>query len=165
MKPIWATLICGFLLLIPAWVGLNMFNVSMFLSPLPALTIIPTFLLDAMHLQAVAMVIPAILFFAWNPGLVQGSHLIPKRTNVLFLIAAVLSVIWFIGGWKDGLHYQGPTYTHLICALNVAWVASLGAFLFLRRKSVPSFASNLTFHMLFFAWLGWDAFPYLGELP
>jgi hypothetical protein len=165
MKPIWATLICGFLLLVPAWVGLSLFNVSMFLSPLPALTIIPTFLLDAMHLQAVAVVIPTILFFSWNPGLFQGSHLIPKRTYVLFLIMAVMSVIWFIGSWKYGLQYQGPTYTHLICALNVAWLAGLGVFLFLRRKSDPSFASNLAFHLLFFAWLGWYAFPYLGELP
>jgi hypothetical protein len=165
MKPIWATLICGFLLLIPAWVGLNLSNVSMFLSPLPALTIIPTFLLDAIHLQAIAVVIPAILFFAWNPGLFKGSNLIPKRTYLLFLIMAALSVVWFIGGWKYGLQYQGPTYTHLICALNVAWLAGLGAFLFLRRKSDPSFASNLAFHLLFFAWLSWYAFPYLGELP
>jgi hypothetical protein len=28
-----------------------------------------------------------------------------------------------------------------------------------------SFASNLIFHWLLFAWLGWFAFPYLGESP
>jgi hypothetical protein len=165
MKSTWATLICGFLLLIPAWVGLNLFNVSMFLSPLPALTIIPTFLLDAMHLQGIAVAIPSILFFSWNPSLFRGSDTMPKRSYALFAIATVLSVIWFIGSWKYGLQYQGPTYTHLICALNVVWLAGLGVFLFLRRKSDPSFASNLAFHLLFFAWLGWYAFPYLGELP
>jgi hypothetical protein len=165
MKPAWVTLICGFLLLIPAWVGLHLFGVTMLLSPLPALTIIPAFLLDAMHLQAAALVIPVILFFAWNPGLFRGTETIPRRTYVLFAIATVLSTIWFVGSWKYGLQYQGRTYTYLICALNAAWLSGLGVFLFLRRKYDPSFASNLAFHLLFFAWLGWYAFPYLGELP
>src|SRR5271170_4862983 len=98
MKPTWLTLASGLFLLIPASVGLHIF--SMLLPPLPALTIIPAFLLDALHLQVVAVVIPTTLFFAWNPGLFRGSKTIPKRTYVLFVIAIVLSVVWFIGGWK-----------------------------------------------------------------
>ena len=76
-----------------------------------------------------------------------------------------MSVIWFIVGWNYGLHYQGPTYTRFICALNFVWIVGLGALLFLRRKSNPSFTFNLVFHLLLFTWLGWCAFPYLGELP
>ena len=78
----------------------------------------------------------------------------PKRTYTLFVIAAVLSVIWFIRGWKYGLQYEGPTFTHFICAVNIVWVVGLGVLLFLRQKVNPSFISNLAFHLLFFAWLG-----------
>jgi len=165
MKPAWVTLISGLLLLIPASVGLFLTGIPALLCPLPCLTVVPAFLLSGMHLEHAAVVIPVILFFAWNPSLFRGSSTIPKRTYVLLVIAAVISVIWFIAGWKDGLQYQGPTYMHYICVLNIAWLVGLGAFLLLRRKSDSSFASNLVFHLLFFAWLGWYAFPYLGELP
>jgi hypothetical protein len=105
MKPAWVTLICGLLLLIPAAAGLFLTGVPTVLIPLPALTIVPAFLLDALHLQAVAVVIPTILFFVWTPGLFRGSKAMPKRTYVLFVITTVLSVIWFIGGWKYRLRY------------------------------------------------------------
>jgi hypothetical protein len=165
MKPTWVTLISGLVLVIPATIGLFLTGVPTLLCPLPYLTVVPALLLSGMHLQYAAVLIPVILFFAWNPGLFRGSSTIPKRTYILFVIAAVMSVIWFIPGWKYGLQYQGPTYTHYICVLNIAWIAGIGVLLFLRRNHHPSFASNLAFHLLFFAWLGWYAFPYLGELP
>lgn len=165
MKAARVTLISSLLLLIPASVGLFLTGTPTLLCPLPCLTVVPAFLLSGIHLEHAAVVIPAILFFAWNPSLFRGSSTIPKRTYLLFVFATVLSVIWFIGGWKYGLQYQGPTYTHLICALNVAWIAGLGVLLFRLRKLDPSFASNLAFHLLLFTWLGWYAFPYLGELP
>jgi hypothetical protein len=165
MRPTRITLIAGFFLLIPTTVGLFLTGVPTLLCPLPYLTIVPAFLLSAGHSQVAAVAIPTIRFFAWNPGLFQRSSTIPKRTYALFVSAAVMSVIWFVGGWKYGLQYQGPTYTHYICALNIAWIAGLAVLLFLGRKRDPSFASNLVFHLLFFAWLGWCAFPYLGELP
>jgi drug/metabolite transporter (DMT)-like permease len=165
MRPTWVTFISGLLLLIPATLGLFLTGVPTVFCPLPALTILPLFLFGDMHVQFVPVVIPLILFFVWNPDLFRGGGTIPKRTHILFVFATVLSVIWFIGGWNYGLQYQGPTYTHLICALNVAWIAGLGVLLFRRRKLDPSFASNLVFHLLFFAWLSWYAFPYLGELP
>jgi hypothetical protein len=165
MKPTRITLIAGFLLLIPATVGLFLTGFPTLLCPLPFLTVVPAFLLSTGHSQVAAVVVPTILFFAWNPGLFRGSSTMPKRTYTLFVIASVLSVIWFIRGWKYGLQYEGPTFTHFICAVNIVWVVGLGVLLFLRQKVNPSFISNLAFHLLFFAWLGWYAFPYLGELP
>lgn len=165
MKLTWVTLISGLLLLIPATIGLFLTGVPTLLCPLPYLTVVPAFLLSSMHLEHAAVLIPVILFFAWNPSLFRGSSTIPKRTYVLFVIATVMSVIWFIVGWNYGLQYQSPTYTHYICVLNIAWIAGIGALLLLRQKRNPSFASNLVFHLVLFAWLGWYAFPYLGELP
>jgi len=165
MKPTWVTLISGLLLLIPSTVGLFLTGVPTLLCPLPCLTVVPAFLLSSMHLEHAAILIPLILFFAWNPSLFRGSSTIPKRTYILFVTATVMSVIWFIVGWKYGLQYQGPAYTHYICVLNIAYIAGIGATLLLRRNRNPSFAFNLLFHLAFFAWLGWYAFPYLGELP
>ena len=161
MKPSWVTVLSGLMLLIPASVGLFLTGVPTLLCPLPFLTVVPAFLLANMHLELAAVLIAAILFFTWNPGLFQGHCLIPKRTYGLLLIAVILSLMWFIAGWK----YQGRTDTHLISAINVVWLTGFGAFLFLRRKFTSSFANNLVLHLLFFAWLGWYAFPYLGELP
>jgi hypothetical protein len=36
---------------------------------------------------------------------------------------------------------------------------------FIWAKRQPSFGRNLLAHWLLFVWLGWYAFPYLGELP
>lgn len=39
----------------------------------------------------------------------------------------------------------------------------LAAYVFNQRR--PSFASNLCWHAIAFAWLGFAAFPWMGELP
>jgi hypothetical protein len=165
MRPALVTLIFGLLLLIPATVGLFLTGVPTLLCPLPYLTVVPAFLLSGMHLERSVIAIPMIFFFAWNPSLFLGGSAIPKRTYILFVIATVMSVIWFIVGWKYGLEYQGPAYTHYICLLNIFWIAGIDILLLLRRRSNPSFASNIILHFVLFAWLGWYAFPYLGELP
>jgi hypothetical protein len=63
-----------------------------------------------------------------------------------------------------GLEFQGPVFTYGSClenilALALLWIA------FIRAKRAPSFRRNLLAHWMLFVWLGWYAFPYLGELP
>jgi len=107
--------------------------------------------------------LPSLLFFAWNPGLVRGQTRVPKRSYVLAIILTVLSVLYFIGGWRYGVKYEGIEYTQNVCFVNVFWVGVLAAE-FVLAGARPSFQRNLTVHWLFFAWLGWYAFPWLGEL-
>jgi hypothetical protein len=165
MKFNWITLLSGMALLAPAWIGLFLSGVPTVFAPLPALTVIPAFLLVSGHLTFVAVTIPTLLFFAWHPALFKGSNIFPKRTYVLFTAVAVLNAICFIGGWKFGLEYQGARYTYAVCAINVAWTAGLGMLLWRCRRITMSFTYNLVVHWLLFAWLAWYAFPYLGELP
>jgi hypothetical protein len=110
------------------------------------------------------VLIPVVLFSVWSPRLFRGDAVVPRRSRVLLGGATALGVVWFIGGWKYGLKYEGPHYTYAVCAINLLWIAVLaGMLLGIRKKS--SYAFNLAFHWMLFAWLSWYAFPYLGELP
>jgi hypothetical protein len=82
------------------------------------------------------------------------------------LIAATLAdAFWFIdGGYRYGLQFQGPSYTHGVLALNIMWIAFLWLIVYC-WKSQPRFGANLLAHWMLFAWLAWYAFPFLGELP
>ena len=115
--------------------------------------------------RAVAVAIPSLLFFAWNPGLFRGESKLPKRSYGLLVVATILSVVWFVLGWKNGLHYQGTGYVYKVCVATIAWIAFLGAVFAWYWKRGSSFRLTLALHWLLFAWLAWYAFPYLGELP
>jgi len=104
------TLAAALALLLPAAVGLND-NGPTIIHPLPALTILPAFFLSGFHLWKAVVVIPTLLFFAWNPGLLFGDGKIPRKSRVLLAILTGLSVVWFVGGWKFGVEYQGAGYS------------------------------------------------------
>jgi hypothetical protein len=133
---------------------------------MPTITILPAFVLASpSHLPHwFAILVPSVLFFAWNPGLFRGSMPVPKRSWVLLSLLTVLSVVYFVGSWRYGNRYQGRDYTVTICAVNVGWIVILWAMLY-RSSRLRSFGANLLFHGTMFAWLAWYAFPYLGELP
>src|SRR5260370_36755298 len=103
------------------------------------------------------------MFFAWNPWLYRGKTRVPKRSLGLLIIATALSLVWFVESWKYGLEYQGRQYTQAICVVNGVWLAALWILL-ASRWDRDSVTGNLLLHWLLFAWLGWYAFPYLGEV-
>jgi len=162
MKSGLATVIVGLSLLIPACIGLLITGAPTTLGPFPGMTVIPALFLSS---RVVGVAVPSVLFFIWNPGLFRGESKIPKRSHWLLAVATVLSVIWFVMGWKYGLQYQGAGYVYKVCVANVAWVAFLGGVFARYREGETSFKLNLALHWLLFAWLAWYAFPYLGELP
>ncbi|MGA9545877.1 MAG: hypothetical protein WBQ85_20045 [Candidatus Sulfotelmatobacter sp.] len=161
------TLVAGSGLVVPAYLGLFLTGTPTLFCPLPFLTVTPAFVLSSLltgQFTRAAVLVPSLLFFAWNPGLFRGQVRVPKRSLVLLVVATLFSVAWFTGGWKYGLEYQGRQYTYIICIMDGAWLAALWAILVACWRRT-SFAGNLLFHWLLFAWLGWYAFPYLGELP
>jgi hypothetical protein len=154
------TVAVGLGLVLVAWIGCFSAGMPTFICPLPTLTILPVFFLAS----KLAILVPALLFFAWNPGMLRGASQVPKRSWVLLTVLTVLSAVYFPFSWRYGNEYQGHRYTEIICAINVGWIAILWAVL-LRASRLRSFGSNLLFHATLFAWLAWYAFPYLGELP
>jgi hypothetical protein len=159
------TRIIGLSLFFPALIGLRLAGVPTVLSPFPALTVIPGFLLSSSGLSMAAVFVPVVFFFTWNPGAFRGESKIPKRSYALLALATVLSVFWFVSGWKYGLEYQGARFTHIVCIVNIAWVGFLWLMFARAWKVGSSFKTNLFLHWMLFAWLAWYAFPYMGELP
>jgi hypothetical protein len=155
----------GLSLLIPAWIGLFSSGVPTLYSPLPTLTIVPAFELARWDLQYLAVLVPSILFFLWNPGLLLSQRPnLPKRTVVVLGLLTVLTVVDCVLEWKYGVQYRGTRHTIVVYIINVMWLASLW-WTVVRFQRHPSFRGNLFSHWLLFAWLAWYAFPYLGELP
>jgi hypothetical protein len=115
------------------------------------------------HSRAVTRMVPALLFFAWNPRLLGGQVRTPKRTYVLVAIGVAVGVVDLIGSWSYGVRWQGLEYTLLVSAKSGACLAMLCILFFRSWKGEPSFVWNLALHWVFFAWLAWFAFPYLGE--
>jgi hypothetical protein len=154
------TLVCGFALLGPAWLGLST-GLPTVLSPFPALTVIFSFFMTS----RVGIAIPTLLFLVWNPRFFRGEGRIPNRSYTLLAFLTVFTAVWFVLGWKFGSQYQGPRFTHLMLVVNIAWLLGLWALFLSALKHTPSVGLSLTIHWLLFAWLAWSAFPYLGELP
>jgi len=155
----------GFCLLIPAWIGLFSSGVPTLYAPLPTLTIVPAFLLLRWHLQTLAVLAPAILFFLWTPDLLlKQRSKVPKRTTALLVLLTALTIVDFVFDWGHGVQYQGANHTIAMCIINVMWLVLLWAS-FIQCWRRPSFKGNLLSHWVLFAWLAWYAFPYLGELP
>jgi len=118
---------------------------------------------EAQHSQAVMLILPALLFFAWNPQLLRGQARTPRRTYVLVVLGVTLGTIDRIISWSYGVRWQGIEYTVFVSAESVACIAALCVLFFRSWKGEPSFGWNLALHWVLFAWLAWFAFPYLGE--
>lgn len=161
-KSVVATVVVGLSLLVPSCIGLLISRAPTALSPFPAVTAIPALFLSS---RVVAVALPSLLFFVWNPGLFRGQSRIPKRSRWLLAILSILSVAWFVVGWTYGSQYQGMRYVYEVGIINLVIIAFVGTAVSRYTKDASSFKLNLALHWLLFAWLAWYAFPYLGELP
>jgi hypothetical protein len=157
------TVVAGLSLLIPAAVGSLVAGVPTEICPLPLLTIIPAFIFSGAH--QVAVIVPSLLFFVWNRGLLRGEARTPNRSYVLIGVLTILTIIYFVKGWDFGLRYQGLGYTRAVCLVNIVWIIAILMVCARSWNANSSFKLNLFLHWLLFAWLASYAFPYLGELP
>ena len=168
-----SVLLAGLTLLVPAWIGLfagvqtlyAAIPVQTLYAPLPALTIIPAFALGNWNLGWLAILIPSILFFLWNPGLFLNQRPnLPKRTLVLLGLLTVLTILDWPFEWPYGIRYLGMRHTVLLCILDGASLGVVWAIVLYCQKR-PSLKAKLLAHWALFAWLAWYAFPWFGELP
>ncbi len=103
-------------------------------------------------------------FIAWSFHLLGGQEEIPKRSGVAALVLVFLSAVFLLAGWSYGIQYQGITHTAAMCLFNLCFWIVLFLIHWANARQC-SFATNLLFHWILFAWFGWVAFPWLGELP
>jgi len=169
MKAPYLTIVVGLVLIPLAWVGCFSNEVPWLICPMPIVTVIPAFMLASPPLSShlpywLAVLVPTLLFFAWNPGLFRGNSRVPTRSWVILVVLSGLTGFYFVRSWRDGTQYQGGEYTIAILIVNILCIVFLWAILY-RSWRLASFGANLLFHAALFAWLAWCAFPYLGELP
>jgi hypothetical protein len=163
-KPDRLTLIAGMSLLIPPLCGM-LYGILKPTNTAPVFYPGPVFVLLASLLMGPAAVfVPMIAFCLWNRGLFNGATKIPRRSDILLALLTVLSVPWFLTGWRDGIDLHGPFYNYFLSVINVAWLASLWILVARSWKAEPSFKFNLLFHWLLFSWLAWFAFPFFGDV-
>jgi hypothetical protein len=157
------TSFAGFSLIAVAMVGLLSARTPTLYCPFPTLTIVPAFLLPP-GIHWAAVLVPTVLFFAWNPRLLGHQTNLPKRTVAVVALLSALTPLDFFLEWRNGLQYQGLNHTAALLMVNLLWLGLLW-WSTVRASKGPSFVRNLLTHWILFAWLSWYAFPYLGELP
>ena len=113
--------------------------------------------------------VPALTFLVWQPSLfyleVSRPQMPPPiRTWVLLVTAAVLSLLWFVAGWRYGLEYEGSQFTYTCAAISAA-LALTAAILAVIAARTKNYYVNVLAHATLFYWSSSYAFPYLGELP
>jgi hypothetical protein len=147
------------LVLISSWLTIALGTPSL-LSPFN----IPVFLaalISGSSLLA-SLLMPAI-FLAWSWPVLTRSAVLPIRSVIFFALCLGLSCLWHIVGIDYGIRYQGRDFVVGVSTINAIFCSMMVALAMIGRRH-PQYWLNLSFHMLFFTWLGYSAFPYFGEL-
>lgn len=148
----------GLSLVLIAWVGLFSANDQTLYHPLPMLTVVSVW-----TMSYAGVLVPAILFFLWIPSLfLRQQSTLPRRTIGLVAILTALMLAEFETVWKAAIQYQGLHLTVAFLAINTLWLGAIW-WTVVHAQRRPSFGANLLSHWILFAWLGWYAFPFLGE--
>lgn len=111
-----------------------------------------------------AALVPSVGFLLSALPVVRG-QVATGRWFILILVAIVaLSAGYFWLSWPYGLRYQGETVLHRLALLNTI----IGFFLIAGAtylRLAPKRLGNLVLHGFFWMWIGWIAFPWIGEWP
>jgi hypothetical protein len=137
-------------------------------SPYSFIIVIPVFMLSVIALPSSLLMLlaslPNALLFLLSTRSIANENL--KISRLLTGISALLvslSVIFLIVSYDYGVQYQSLHHTLFMYLFNGIFICSLiAAYIANNRK--PSINNSLVFRVLLFCWLGWCAFPWLGEL-
>ncbi len=105
-----------------------------------------------------------VFYFVWTLAFIKQPYVICKPTKYLALVLVALSVVFLIANYEEGVIFRGPLYPFVICCLSAILVGCM-VILYSHNKRKPSMNTSLGFSVLLFSWLGWIAFPWIGELP
>jgi hypothetical protein len=135
-------------------------------SPFPLAVVWPLLEADehfgnSFHFMAY-LAVPAA-FLLWSFHLLFARDEIPRRSWVVFPVAVVANAIWCISIARFGLDYHGLSYTLPVIAIAILLSLAIVRLMISARRRA-TWSINYTVHLIFFAWLAWYAFPWLGEL-
>ena len=111
-----------------------------------------------------ASVLPlVVLFLLWCFSFVKPPFKITLVQKIISGLFITLSALFNASSFSYGIKYQGELHTYLMYSYNIIIILCLSVILWKNAKN-PSLNSCIGFGVLLFAWLGWAAFPWLGEL-
>jgi len=137
-------------------------------SPYSFPVVIPLLILsDLLNSSFIAIVVSTlivpILFMLSIKYFLQDSYRITNVFKIVVFVIMLISTIFLLTGWRYGIQYQGYRHTIAMYIFNAMFITIL--FILNRiNKIKSSYISNFLFQWIFFSWLGWSAFPWLGEL-
>ena len=137
-------------------------------SPYSFTVVIPVFMLYALALPGPLMLLlaslpNALLFLLSTRSTAHENFKISRLFTGISVLLVLLSLIFLFVSYDYGIQYQGLKHTLFMYLFNGIYIVSLiAAYIANNRK--PSLNNSLVFRILFFCWLGWCAFPWLGEL-
>jgi len=137
-------------------------------SPYSFTVVLPAFFIYSLDLPAwlfpVASVVPIILLYlVWVLVLVRPPYRIAKIAKGLAVLLVLLSITFNLVAFKNGVKYQGELHTYVMYAYNIMFILMLAIVTWL-NSSKSTLINSTCFAVILFSWLGWVAFPWLGEL-
>lgn len=143
-------------------------NFPILSSPYSLIVTIPLLLASFLQLDKesayLLSLIPLVsLYLFWSLIFIKPPYTIPKPTLWLVVFFIILSTVFNVYSFQYGVKYQGLTHTLVMYAYNVIFMTSM-FITYQRNVSNPNIINCLGFNIIFFSWLGWSAFPWLGEL-
>ena len=137
-------------------------------SPYSFSVVIPALFISELGLSRVPMYIlasiPTVsLYLIWSFFFINNSLKISKPTITFSLIIIILSIAFNVHGYEYGIKYQGLLHTAIMYSYNIGFLVAL-MFIFKENKTNPTLNNCLGFNVALYSWLGWSAFPWLGEL-
>ena len=103
------------------------------------------------------------LFWLLGFRMFRGRARIPRFAWIPVAIFGCLELVYLAFSWDYGLRHQGLAHTVTVSLLTVGIFATSVVVLVVAQRR-PSFTMTFAGCWLFCFWLGWFAFPYLGEL-
>jgi hypothetical protein len=148
-------------------------------SPFSMPVAIPALIVSTLELSPILTIVfgafPLVLTFTVcvSKGLLtQISGSLPEQDSSLYIgniaavlvtFSALLSVLVNALSFQHGLQYHGLFHTLMIYSVNLFCILCLPV-MYWRHFSKKSVSTYLSFYTFYFSWLGFSAFPWLGEL-
>ena len=137
-------------------------------SPFSLTTVLPIFLVYTSGISGVALsfiaAIPnAFVFLISTLSLTEQDSKLTKPFTIFCAITILLSIAFFVVSFSYGVTYQGLSHTVLMCIFSSIFIAAIFAAFKLNNQN-PNINNALAFRVLFFSWVGWVSFPWLGEM-
>lgn len=137
-------------------------------SPYSFSVVIPAFMFYALSLPGFLLAIlaslpNALLFLLSTRATANGKLKIGRLFTGISCLTIFLSIVFLIFSFDNGFQYQGLQHTLFMYLYNSIFISGIIATYVINQRR-PSANNSLLFKVLFFCWLSWCAFPWLGEL-